>query len=107
LNFLNINAVSVFLLFATFSSVLITQNSLHPLELGKIAKTVEEPWAELLKVEIICVWDEVYEEKLIKSQILAFTMGTFKNLVSRTSTYYAYPKGVTKKYLGLYKRIKL
>ena len=101
------NAVSVFLLFATFSSLLSAKNSLHPLEPSKIAQTVEELWAELLNVEIICVWDEVYEDKQIKSQILAFTMGTFKNLVSRTSTYYAYPKGVTKKYLGLYKRIKL
>jgi hypothetical protein len=96
LNFLNINAVSVFLLFATFSSVLIAQNSLPPLELGKIAQTVEELWAELLKVENIREWDKVYEDKQIKAQMLTFTVGTFKNLVSRTSTYYAYPKGVTK-----------
>jgi hypothetical protein len=107
LNFLNINAVSVFLLFATFSSVLIPQNSLSPLELGKIAQTVEELWAEPLKVENIREWDEVYEDKQIKAQMLTFMVGTFKNLVNRTSTYYAYPKGVTEKYLGLYKRIKL
>jgi hypothetical protein len=101
------NAVSVFLLFATFSSVLIAQNSLPPLESGMIAQTVEELWAEPLKVENIRVWDEVYEGKEIKAQILTLTVGTFKNLVNRISTYYAYPKGVTEKYLGLYKRIKL
>ena len=102
------NAVSVFLLFATFSSVLIAQNSLPPLELGKIAQTVEELWAEPLKVEIICVLDEVDEDKQIKAQMLTLTVGTFKNLVSRTSTYLlCLPKGCNKKYLGLYKRIKL
>ena len=113
MNFLNINAVSVFLLCATFSSLLIAQNSLSPLELGKIAQTVEELWAgydpraEPLKLENIREWNEMIEDKQIKAQILTLTMGTFKNLVNRISTYYAYPKGVTKKYLGLYKRIKL
>ena len=98
MNFLNMNAVSLFLLFATFASIVIAQNSLPPLEPGKFAQTVEELWAgydpraEPLDVQIIREWDEVYEGKEIKAQMLTFTVGTFKNQVSRISAYYAYPR---------------
>ena len=75
---LNMNAVSVFLLFATFSSLLSAQNSLPPLELGKIAQTVEELWAEPLKVENIREWNEMIEDKQIKAQILTLRWAPLK-----------------------------
>jgi cephalosporin-C deacetylase-like acetyl esterase len=43
----------------------------------------------------------VYEGKQIKVQMLTFTVGTFKNQVSRISAYYAYPKDMKEKVPGL------
>ena len=77
------------------------------LEAGKVAQNVQELWAEYdpraepLDVKIIREWDEVYEEKQIKVQMLTFTVGTFKNQISRNSAYYAYPKEVKGKIPGL------
>jgi len=85
------NAVSLFLLFATFASIVIAQNSLPPLEPGKFAQTVEELWAgydpraEPLDVQIIREWDEVYEGEQVKVQMLTFKVGKCKNKISRIS----------------------
>lgn len=83
------------------------KNSLPPIVAGKGAKTVEELWAgydpraEPLDVQIIREWDEVYEDKQIKVQMLTFTVGSFKNQVSRISAYYANPQDMKSKVPGL------
>ena len=104
---MNLKLLSFPLLLAMLGHALPAQNSLPPLEPGKVAQTVEELWAgygpraEPLDVKIIREWDEVYEGKEIKAQMLTFTVGTFKNQVSRISAYYAYPMGVKEKVPGL------
>jgi dienelactone hydrolase len=104
---MNTKILSLTLLFTTLSHALLSKNSLSPLQAGKFAQNVQELWAgydprtEPLNVKVIRDWDEVYEGKQIKVQMLTFTVGTFKNQVSRISAYYAYPKGVKDKVPGL------
>src|SRR6056300_730130 len=104
---MNTKILSLTLLFTTLSHALLSKNSLSPLQAGKFAQNVQELWAgydprtEPLNVKVIRDWDEVYEGKQIKVQMLTFTVGTFKNQVSRISAYYAYPKHVKEKVPGL------
>jgi dienelactone hydrolase len=104
---MNTKILSLTLLFTTLSHALLSKNSLSPLQAGKFAQNVLELWAgydprtEPLNVKVIRDWNEVYEGKQIKVQMLTFTVGTFKNQVSRISAYYAYPKGVKDKVPGL------
>jgi hypothetical protein len=104
---MNAKILSLTLIFTTLSHALLSKNSLSPLQAGKFAQNVQELWAgydprtEPLNVKVIRDWDEVYEGKQIKVQMLTFTVGTFKNQVSRISAYYAYPKGVKDKVPGL------
>jgi len=104
---MNLKTLTFTLLLSMLGHALPAKNSLPSLEPGKVAQTVEELWAgydprtEPLDVEIIREWDEVYEEKQIKVQMLTFTVGTFKNQLSRISAYYACPMGVKEKVPGL------
>ncbi len=88
---------SVFLFGACSFSL--AADSLPPLRDGEVAQSVDELWAgydpraEPLDVKIIHEWDETYQGKALKIQMLTFTVGTFKGKTSRISAYYAYPKG--------------
>ena len=80
----DMKVITLPLLLLMFGHSVVAQNSLPSLEPGKVAQTVEELWAgydpriEPLDVEMIREWDEVYEEKQIKVQMLTFTVGTLK-----------------------------
>lgn len=104
---MNLKLLSLPLIILMLGLSMPAKNSLPPLDAGKVAKAVEELWAgydpraEPLDVKIIREWDEVYEEKQIKVQMLTFTVGTFKNQVSRISAYYATPQDMKSKVPGL------
>ena len=88
---MNLNLLTFPLLLTVLGHALPAKNSLPSLIPGKVAQTVEELWAgydpraEPLDVKMVREWDEVYEGKQIKVQMLTFTVGTFKNQVSRIS----------------------
>ena len=104
---MNLKLLSLPLIILMLGLSMPAKNSLPPLDAGKVAKAVEELWAgydprtEPLDVKIIREWDEVYEDKQIKVQMLTFTVGTFKNQVSRISAYYANPQDMKSKVPGL------
>ena len=99
--------LSLCFLFVSLGAYTFAKNSLPAIDKNKAAQNVEELWsgydprAEPLDVQIIREWDEVYEGREIKVQMLTFTVGTFKNQVSRISAYYAYPMGMKEKVPGL------
>ena len=90
--------LSLCFLFVSLGTYTFAKNSLPAIDKNKAAQNIEELWAgydpraEPLEVKTIREWDEVCEGKQIKVQMLTFTVGTFKNQVSRISAYYAYPK---------------
>jgi hypothetical protein len=92
--------LSLCFLFVSLGAYTFAKNSLPAIDKNKAAQNIEELWAgydpraEPLEVKTIREWDEVCEGKQIKVQMLTFTVGTFKNQVSRISAYYAYPKGM-------------
>jgi len=94
--------LSLCFLFVSLGAYTFAKNSLPAIDKNKAAQNVEELWAgydpraEPLEVKTIREWDEVYEGREIKVQMLTFTVGTFKNQVSRISAYYAYPMGMSK-----------
>ena len=102
-----IKIATLSLLYFVFATYGVAKNSLASLEGGKVAQNVQELWAgydprtESLGIKIIREWDEVYEGKDIKAQMLTFSVGIFKGEQSRISAYYAYPKGVKEKVPGL------
>lgn len=83
------------------------ENSLPPIVDGKVPQSVDEAWAgydpraEALDVQVIHEWDETYQGKALKIQMLTFTVGTFKGTASRISAYYAYPTDAKGKVPGL------
>jgi pimeloyl-ACP methyl ester carboxylesterase len=83
------------------------KDSLPPVVDGKVPQSVDELWAgydpraEALDVKVIHEWDETYQGKPMKVQMLTFTVGTFKGKVSRISAYYAYPTDAKGKVPGL------
>ncbi|MDC0368970.1 acetylxylan esterase [Opitutales bacterium] len=99
--------LSLCFLFVSLGAYTFAKNSLPAIDKNKAAQNVEELWAgydpraEPLEVKTIREWDEVYEGREIKVQMLTFTVGTFKNQVSRISAYYAYPMGMKEKVPGL------
>ncbi len=86
---------------------LAAQNALPPLTGVNVPQSVEELWAgydpraEAMDVKIIHEWDETYQGKAVKIQMLTFTVGTFKGKTSRISAYYAYPADAKGKVPGL------
>ncbi|MDG1354944.1 MAG: acetylxylan esterase, partial [Opitutales bacterium] len=104
---MNVKHFSLYFLSAILGANVFAKNSLPSIEKGEVPQNVEELWAnydpraEPLDVQIIREWDEVYEGKEIKAQMLTFTVGTFKNQVSRISAYYSYPKDMKEKVPGL------
>ncbi len=104
---MNVKHFSLYFLSAILGANVFAKNSLPSIEKGEVPQNVEELWAnydpraEPLDVQIIREWDEVYESREIKVQMLTFTVGTFKNQVSRISAYYAYPIGMKEKVPGL------
>lgn len=85
-------------LLAMLSTSLYAKDSLPPVVEGKVPQSVEELWAgydpraDALDVKVMHEWDETYQDKALKVQMLTFTVGTFKGKTSRISAYYAYPK---------------
>ena len=81
---MNLKLLSFLLLITMLGHALPAKNSLPPLGSGKVAKTIKELWAgydprtEPLDVEMIREWDELYQGKQIKVQMLTFTVGTLK-----------------------------
>ena len=63
--------------------------SLPPIVGGKVPQSVDELWAgydpraEALDVKVIHEWDETYEGKALKVQMLTFAVGTFKGTTSQ------------------------
>ncbi|MEJ6523212.1 MAG: acetylxylan esterase, partial [Opitutales bacterium] len=104
---MNIKILSLSLLLSTLGHALLSKNSLSPLEKGKVAHSVSELWMgydpriEPLDIKVTREWDESYEGKKIGIQMLTFTVGTFKNEVSRISAYYGYPKDINDTVPGL------
>lgn len=104
---MNIKILSLSLLLSTLGHALLSKNSLYPLEKGKVAHSVSELWMgydpriEPLDIKVTREWDESYEGKKIRIQMLTFTVGTFKNEVSRISAYYGYPKDINDTVPGL------
>ena len=104
---MNIKILSLSLLLSTLGHALLSKNSLSPIEKGKVAQGVSELWKgydpriEPLDSKVIREWDETYEGKKIRIQMLTFTVGTFKNEVSRISAYYGYPKDINDTVPGL------
>tara|TARA_B110000003_G_scaffold272879_1_gene309598 strand:+ start:13393 stop:15387 length:1995 start_codon:yes stop_codon:yes gene_type:complete len=104
---MNIKILSLSLLLSTLGHALLSKNSLYPLEKGKVAHSVSELWmgydprVEPLDIKVTREWDESYEGKKIRIQMLTFTVGTFKNEVSRISAYYGYPKDINDTVPGL------
>ena len=82
-------------------------DSFAPLENGKVPQTPQELWAgydpsrEPLDVKILQEWKGQYEGKDITTQLLTYTVGTFKGQASRMAAYYAFPSGATGKVPGL------
>ncbi len=87
--------------------VLIGADSFPPLENGKVPQTTQELWAgydpssEPLDVQVLQEWKGKYEGKDITTQLLTYTVGTFKGQASRMAAYYAYPSGAAGKVPGL------
>ena len=104
---MNIKILSLSLLLSALGHALLSKNSLSPLEKGKVAHSVSEllkgydPRIEPLDIKVTREWDESYEGKKIRIQMLTFTVGTFKNEVSRISAYYGYPKDINDTVPGL------
>ena len=104
---MNIKFLSLSLLLSTLGHALLSKNSLSLLEKGKVAHSVSELWMgydpriEPLDIKVTREWDESYEGKKIGIQMLTFTVGTFKNEVSRISAYYGYPKDINDTVPGL------
>ena len=104
---MNIKILSLSLLLSTLGHALLSKNSLSLLEKGKVAHSVNELWMgydpriEPLDIKVTREWDESYEGKKIRIQMLTFTVGTFKNEVSRISAYYGYPKDINDTVPGL------
>ena len=104
---MDIKILSLSLLLSTLGHALLSKNSLSLLEKGKVAHSVSELWMgydpriEPLDIKVTREWDESYEGKKIRIQMLTFTVGTFKNEVSRISAYYGYPKDINDTVPGL------
>ena len=94
-------------LLSLLSASVWAKDSLPPIVGGKVPQSVDELWAgydpraEALDVKVIHEWDETYEGKALKVQMLTFTVGTFKGTTSRISAYYAYPVDSKSKVPGL------
>lgn len=82
-------------------------DSLPPVEQNKVPATLEQAWAgyepraEPLDVTIVREWEDTYQGKAVKVQMLTFAVGTFKGTISRISAYYAYPTDAGGKVPGL------
>ena len=104
---MHIKILSLSLLLSMLGHALLSKNSLSPLEKEKVAHSVSELWKgydpriEPLDIKVIREWDESYEGNKIRIQMLTFTVGTFKNEVSRISAYYGYPKNINDTVPGL------
>ena len=104
---MHIKILSLSLLLSALGHALLSKNSLSPLEKGKVAQGVSELWMgydpriEPLDIKVTREWDESYEGNKIRIQMLTFTVGTFKNEVSRISAYYGYPKDINDTVPGL------
>lgn len=104
---MNLKLTWIVILLCMQGTVLHAADSLNSLVEGKVAQTVEELWAgydpraDALDVNVIRKWDEVYQGRPVKVQMLTFTVGTFKATASRISAYYAFPADAKEKVPGL------
>ena len=82
-------------------------DSLRSILDGEVPQSVEALWegydprAESLDVKVVREWDEIYQGKSVKIQMLTFTVGTFRGRTSRISAYYAYPAAAKGRVPGL------
>ncbi|NBS53056.1 MAG: alpha/beta hydrolase, partial [Spartobacteria bacterium] len=89
------------------SSALFANDTLPPLQDGKVPQTYEELWAgydptaEPLDVQVLNEWKVKYQGQDITVQLLNYTIGTFKGQVSRMAAYYGFPTGGAGKVPGL------